>query len=84
MVLDHKTPMQVGGLNVKENLALACRPCKIKKGLMTVEEFEAYLEALLNDPIEKFRRQARLGQSVSTTSALLRLPWKWRPAVSKA
>ena len=37
--IDHKLPLSRGGKHVKENLALACSTCNLRKNLKTAEEF---------------------------------------------
>jgi len=38
---DHKTPLSRNGSNTKENIALTCPSCNLRKGTMTEKEFQA-------------------------------------------
>lgn len=42
--LEHKTPLCRGGTNEKENLAISCTKCNLRKGRKTKDEFRAYLK----------------------------------------
>lgn len=37
--LEHKTPLSRGGTNLKDNLAIACQRCNLKKGTKIEEEY---------------------------------------------
>lgn len=41
--LEHKTPVSRGGSNNKNNLAVACSRCNLRKNIKTEEEFKQYL-----------------------------------------
>jgi 5-methylcytosine-specific restriction endonuclease McrA len=42
--LEHKIPKTKGGTNEKENLAVSCIKCNIRKGSRTEEEFKTLLK----------------------------------------
>lgn len=54
ITLDHKIPKSRGGLTVRSNLVLSCKPCNNTKANLTTEE---YLERMHNvDSVKRYRR----------------------------
>lgn len=45
--IDHMTPVLRGGSNEFDNLQVICRPCNMRKGIQTDEEFRARYSTLL-------------------------------------
>ena len=50
--IDHKYPVDRGGSNDKSNLQLLCRPCNLRKGVHTDEEFRSRYSSLVGPAIE--------------------------------
>ena len=46
--IDHKYPVDRGGSNDRSNLQLLCRPCNLRKGVHTDEEFRTRYSGLVN------------------------------------
>jgi 5-methylcytosine-specific restriction endonuclease McrA len=40
---DHRKPVKNGGLTTRENIAVACQPCNLAKGHMSVQAFKKRL-----------------------------------------
>ena len=50
--IDHKYPVDRGGSNDSSNLQLLCRPCNLRKGIHTDEEFRSRYRELVGPAIE--------------------------------
>lgn len=46
LTIDHKTPLNRGGTDDKNNLQVCCLPCNSLKGALTEKEFLQYMKAL--------------------------------------
>lgn len=44
--IDHLTPLSRGGPNLLNNMVPACKPCNMRKGKKTYDEYMSYLELL--------------------------------------
>lgn len=47
--IEHKTPLGIGGSDVKENLALSCADCNYEKHMKTAEEYFEYRKLIGKD-----------------------------------
>ena len=50
--IDHKYPVDRGGSNDRSNLQLLCRPCNLRKGIHTDEEFRSRYSSLVGSAIK--------------------------------
>lgn len=73
--MDHLYPVTYGGINITDNLGLACKTCNSNKASLTRTEFE---EMLLNKKFEKeLKKNVNLVNQLYLKEVGFRLPKSW-------